>query len=393
MRKYDRLRHFVRDRIPDVPIVRKYISDKMEKAVLATLIPDADVVYGEQSLQNKAEILSKYQHKLGSHLARTESDLEESVKTCVRYQGMNESELDAIRLDMRFCRIAYGYLPGEYVAFSLEKRDIEERRSYVSDQQRRIFRYKMNDILAANIFIDKSRTFKKYGEYYHRRVIAIKNPQDFGRFRDFVSKHEEFVLKNALDSLGKGVSLVKRADMGDEREFFNSCIRKGIHVLEERIQQSPELSAFNETSVNTVRVITVKTKKGIVVPYCILRMGRKGAFVDNSGNGGVIACIDYATGKLKTDGYDEKGNIYLAHPDTGTPFKGAQLPEWDKLQALSEEVAVKTKKINMVGWDFAHTPDGWVIVEGNDSPHIIAQQMILGGLKETMDKLLGDMNT
>ncbi len=391
MRKYDKLRHFVRDRIPDIPFVRKLIADKMEKAVLATLIPEKDVIYGEQSPQNKGIILSKYQSRLGGFLSKTEDELEEAVKTCVRYQSLSADELDSIRTDMRFCRIAYGFLPGEYVAFSLERKGMEERKSYVSDQQRRMYRYKMNDILAANIFIDKSKTYIKYKDYYHRTVISISKPQDFSRFQQFVSTHEEFVLKNALDSLGKGVSLVKRAEMGDERAFFNACIHKGIHVLEDRIQQSKALSAFNETSVNTVRVITAKTQKGIIVPYCILRMGRKGAFVDNSGNGGIIACIDYATGKLKTDGYDEKGNIYLAHPDTGTTYKGAQLPEWEKLQALSEEVANKTEKINFVGWDFAHTEDGWVMVEGNDSPHIIAQQMILGGLQQTMKDLLKEM--
>ncbi len=388
MRKYDRLRHFVRDRIPDVPAVRKLISDRMEKAVLATLIPEEDVVFGEQSIRNKEEILAKYQNKLGKHIAKTDKDLEEAVRTCVRYQGMAPEELDRIRTDMRFCRIAYGYLPGEYVAFSLERRGMEERRSYVSDQQRRMYRYKMNDILAANIFIDKSKTYDKYKQYYHRNVITIKRPGDYARFHRFVGEHEEFVLKNALDSLGKGVSLVKKSEMGDEREFFNTCIRKGIHVLEDRIQQGAALSAFNDTSVNTVRVITVKTKKGVVVPYCILRMGRKGAFIDNSGNGGVISCIDYETGKLKTDGYDEKGNIYPAHPDSGTPFMGTRLPEWDELQALSTELALKTEKINMIGWDFAYAQDGWVMVEGNDSPHIIAQQMILGGLKKTMDELL-----
>lgn len=391
MRKYARLRYFVRNQLPDVPFVRKLISDKMEKAVLATLIPEEDVRYGEESLHNKETILSKYQGKLGAFLSKTEDELEEAVKTCVRYQSLSADELDAIRTDMRFCRIAYGFLPGEYAAFSLERRGMEERKSYVSDQQRRIYRYKMNDILAANIFIDKSKTYAKYKKYFHRNVIAIRIPQDFGRFHQFVSTHEEFVLKNALDSLGKGVSLVKRAEMGDERAFFNACIHKGIHVLEERIRQSNALSAFNETSVNTVRVITVKTKKGIVVPYCILRMGRKGAFVDNSGNGGLIACIDYATGKLKTDGYDEKGLICPAHPDTGTVFKGAQLPEWDKLQALSEEAANQSEKINFVGWDFAHTENGWVMVEGNDSPHIIAQQMILGGLQQTMKQLLKEM--
>ena len=67
---------------------------------------------------------------------------------------------------------------------------------------------------------------------------------------------------------------------------------------------------------------------------------------------------------------------------------GTRLPEWDKLQALSTELALKTEKINMIGWDFAYAQDGWVMVEGNDSPHIIAQQMILGGLKKTMDELL-----
>lgn len=391
MRKYSRLRYFVRDRIPDVPIVRKYLSDKMEKAVLATLIPEEDVAFGEQSPRNKEQILARYHARLGGHIAKTENELEEALQTCVRYHGLDEGEREIIRTDMRFSRIAYGFLPGEYVAFGLEHKGMNERRAYVSDQQRRVYRYKMNDILAANVFIDKSKTYEKYRAYYHRQVIAIRRARDFERFRQFVGGHEEFVLKNALDSLGKGVRLVRRADMGDERAFFNACIRKGIHVLEERIEQSSALSAFNDSSVNTVRVITVKTALGIAVPYCILRMGRAGAFVDNSGNGGVIACVDYATGRLQTDGYDEKGNIYLSHPDTGAPFNGTQLPAWDELQVLCEEVAMKTEKINMVGWDFAHTEDGWVVVEGNDSPHIIAQQMILGGLKEVMDRLLKEM--
>ena len=112
MRKFDKLRYFVRDRLPDVPFVRKLISDKMEKAVLATLIPDEDVLYGEQSHQNKGIILSKYHSKLDGFLSKTEDELEEAVKTCVRYQSLSADELDAIRNDMRFCRIAYGFVVG-----------------------------------------------------------------------------------------------------------------------------------------------------------------------------------------------------------------------------------------------------------------------------------------
>lgn len=392
MRKYARIRKFVRDLIPDIPVVRYYLSAKMEKRVRDTLISEADVIWGEQNSANKKEILAKYREKLGNHIGKIQKQIEEALATGIKYQGLSNDELENIKRDMQFCYIAYGFLPGEYEAFGLENKGIEERKTYVADQQRRIYRYKMNDILAANLFIDKGKTYEIYKPYFHRSVISISKPSDFDKFHRFVNEHDEFVLKNAIDSLGKGVSLVKSSEIEDERAFFQACIRKGTHVLEERIVQSEFMAAFNESSVNTVRAISFVTKNDIVVPYCILRMGRAGSFVDNGGNGGVIACIDYETGRIITDGYDECGNVYQAHPDTGTVFQGYQLPDWAALKTMCTEVALKVSKFKMIGWDFAHTADGWVMVEGNDSPHLIGQQMILGGLKETMDDLLKKMD-
>ena len=68
-----------------------------------------------------------------------------------------------------------------------------------------------------------------------------------------------------------------------------------------------------------------------------------------------------------------------------------QMPQWEELKKLCKDVALQTSKIRMIGWDFAHTDKGWVVVEGNDSPHIIAQQMILGGFKDVMEEMVKEM--
>lgn len=389
MRKYDRIRKVVRDMLPDIPIVRKYLTTKLENSIKATLIPEEDVVWGE--LNGKKEILDKYIPTLGKHICKIEDQIEQALKSGVHYQELDEKELSEIRMDMCFCRIAYGFLPGEYKAFRLENKNLDRRKTYVSDQQRRLYRCKMNNILAANLFLDKSRTYKKYEQYYKRDVVSISKLSEFDKFQKFVESHEKFVLKNAIDSLGKGVRLVNINEIKSKKEFFYNCIKKGTHVLEELIVQSKYMSAFNVTSVNTVRAITFNTKKGIVVPYCILRMGREGSFVDNGGNDGIIACINYSSGEIITDGFDEKGNIYRKHPDTGATYIGYQLPEWENLKTMCTEVALHSNKIKMIGWDFAHTENGWVLVEGNESPHIIGQQMILGGMKKEMEELIKEM--
>ena len=175
--------------------------------------------------------------------------------------------------------------------------------------------------------------------------------------------------------------------------LFQSIVNSGRHILEERLIQTTELSAFNESSVNTIRAITFNTKHGIRVPYCTIRTGKPGAFVDNGGAGGIQACIDFQTGRIITDGFDESGNEYVSHPSSGTVFKGYQLPDWKQLQSLLTNIALKVPLIRFIGWDLAHTKDGWTIVEGNENCYIIAQQMIRDkGMKREFEKLMDDMD-
>lgn len=393
MRRFDKIRVLVRDVIPDIPVISNILSTQLAKRIESTLISGEEVRIGEFDVGKKREIVRKYQKKKGRVFENIDQQIESVISTGNGYKELNKEEANEIRTDMRFCYIAYGFLPGEYGAFGLESKGYEERKSFISDKERRMYRCKVNDILAANMFLDKGRTYDNYKEYYHRIVISISNPFHYKRFASFIDSHSEFVLKNAIDSLGKSVWLIKSLDIVDKKKFFYHYIKKGKFILEERIIQSKYMAVLNESSVNTVRPISYSTKNGIVVPYCILRVGRKGSFVDNGGSGGIIACIDFDSGVVITDGYDESGNIFEAHPDSGTVFKGYKLPEHESLKAICIECAAKSKKIKLIGWDFAHTKDGWIIVEGNENPHIIGQQMIMGGMKEVIESVIKEMDT
>ena len=66
-------------------------------------------------------------------------------------------------------------------------------------------------------------------------------------------------------------------------------------------------------------------KGDIVTHYTpFILSGRKGNFVNNGAQGGLFASINVADGRIATDAYDENGNRYECHPDSGTPFCGEQ---------------------------------------------------------------------
>jgi len=96
-----------------------------------------------------------------------------------------------------------------------------------------------------------------------------------------------------------------------------------------------------------------------------LRMGRHGSIVDNGGSGGIFAVVDEMSGSLTTCGVDEFGHVFERHPDSMHLIKGWQVPRWKELLKTAEEVHRTVPNYPYVGWDFALTKTGWVLIEGN----------------------------
>ena len=88
----------------------------------------------------------------------------------------------------------------------------------------------------------------------------------------------------------------------------------------------------------------------------------------DSGQGGVICRVDEKTGKICSVATDDYFNVYETHPDTGIRFEGYQLPMVQEAVAFARKAALVVPQICHVGWDVAVTPDGPVLIEGNDYP-------------------------
>lgn len=378
---------------PDWPVFRRLASRIKIEMIYKTALSEADVLKGESSDAEKQKVVEKCKEKWPTAVNRINKEID-SVLQFIPFCKLKKDDLNIVREDMIFKYFAYGFQPNEYFSFRLDKKTSEQTKEFISGRLRMKFRCQMNNILQAYIFNDKAKTYELFKEYYHREVVTIEKSDDFEKFKKFVERYPAFVKKQVYLAQGQSVDLVNINEIEQsEKDYFDSLIYIGKHILEEKIVQTPDMAKFNKSSVNTVRAITFNTKHGFKVPYCMIRTGKDGAFVDNSGAGGVQAEVDFETGKVVSDGFDELGGKYVTHPTSGTVFKGVELPDWDQLKRLIFSSATKIPQIKFIGWDLAHTKDGWVIVEGNENCYVIALQQIRdAGMRRIFERLMADMD-
>ena len=376
---------------PNISILRKGVSKLRVCCLKGRLLPDSVLQNAEADKSMKSKIVREFLKKGNPRCLRVESLAELIVKS--HYAGLSEEEQKDIFDDVIFCFIAYGFEPDEYFFFYLKDKGMEERKSYVSDVDRNIYLMQMNDICQGEVFMNKSKTYQFFQKYYKRDAVAINRHSNYDAFQSFVQKHPVFVKKRVDLSKGDGIEAVDIKNIGmPMREYFDRLRISNDYQLEEKINQSKIMEALNESSVNTIRCNAFVTRHGVRVPFAFLKVGRKGAFVDNGGKGGILVGIDEKAGILNTDGMDESGIQYAMHPDNGIKFKGYRMPDWEGCLKLCKEITPMVKGVKAIGWDLAHTDCGWVIVEGNLFSQFIGPQMTKQrGMKKEWLAVMGDM--
>lgn len=157
------------------------------------------------------------------------------------------------------------------------------------------------------------------------------------------------------------------------------------YIFQDVIQQHESLNKINDSSVNTIRITTVRGASGkINILNSFLRLGStKDSFVDNVKTGGLAVGID-DSGLLRKYGFYDVpfGTKVEKHPINNTVFEGYQLPYWDEVKDLVEKAHKQFYYVQSIGWDVAITPNGPILIEGNDNWGSIPSQIVEGGLKE-----------
>lgn len=381
----------MRSRYPEMFGIRKVLQRIKVKRLYRYLLSEQEIRFCEENPLKKKEIIIPYLSRWEKYLKSTVLEMEDIFENAPMYK--NRLDKESIATDMIFCRLAYGFIPSEYVCFEFENKTPSERKEYISDIDMNVFGYSVNNIKVLQNILDKGDSYRMFCDCFKRDVLVIENATDYASFHKFIKKHPVFVKKKVFSSMGHGIELVDiKGIQIPEKEYFKGLICSGKYLLEECVSQSPEMAKYNQSSVNTVRCITFRTNRGIEVPWCFMRTGRDGAFVDNGGSGGLVIGIDAETGVVNTNGYDEYNNLYQRHPDTGVAFMGSKIPEWDKLINLCTEAAGKVDGIGYLSWDLAFAKEGWDVIEVNEVGQFIGPQMTMKrGIKSELWEYLSRM--
>ena len=273
--------------------------------------------------------------------------------------------LEALKKDIKKSYIKYLVKPIEYFLFGFEHKTTNQRKEYLTDIQKDAYCEKYDGIANFNELNDKFLFYRKMKKFYHRDACLIAEPSDKPLFLSFVTKHSSFIAKPNIGSFGQNTKIINTLDARIADDIFNDLLDAGSWIVEEIVHQVPEMAKFNCSSVNSVRVPTFMFHGEVVVYGTFMRTGRGGSVVDNAGQGGIFFRIDEKTGVSISDGYTEEGRRYKAHPESEVEFKGFQVPKWDEVLSLAMECHRTLPEHKYVGWDFALTENGWVLIEGN----------------------------
>lgn len=138
--------------------------------------------------------------------------------------------------------------------------------------------------------------------------------------------------------------------------------------IQERLRQHEKMNQLNETSVNTLRILTYRSDMEILVIYSVVRIGRKGQVIDNQSAGGISTIIgeDGKLGNTAFGGFCENG---IGKTDSGVVLEGFEIPSYHKAIEAVKRLHFQLPFFNFIGWDVAIDEVGDpVVIEWNACP-------------------------
>lgn len=205
------------------------------------------------------------------------------------------------------------------------------------------FEYIMNDI-------KKAKDVVKYINGF--LLDANNNLISFSDLEYILKNHQQLIIKPIDGEKGYGIkkiyldndyfSVIKEIKKRMENEEF---------IIQEIIEQSPQLNSLNESSVNTIRILSLLMKDRVEILSAIVRVGSKGLEVDNYSQGGDCRPIDIKSHRLK--GYMMKGDRFFNQDSEGKEIGEPEILGFDKVIETVKKIHPRVPHLRWVGWDFA----------------------------------------
>lgn len=268
--------------------------------------------------------------------------------------------------DMQRCAVNYGAGYMDYDLFEMYDLTPEQRDTYITRGRNNELIRKYNDMSYGHCLRNKGEFNTTFGEFLQRDWVLVSDQE---KTMAFLEKHDVFMAKPLNGTCGRGIEKISVSQRGGAQKVYEELTASGDEwLLEEVIRQHPAVSAIYPDAINTLRVVTIH-KDGVTHIICTyFRIGNKGRHVDNFNSGGMVAPVDEKTGVVMDRAIDKEKTLYAVHPQTGTAIQGFRFPDWEQALDMCCRAAEQIPQLGYLGWDVAFTPDGPVLVEGNEFP-------------------------
>lgn len=312
-------------------------------------------------------------------------------KTAKEVSKITKRNFFIIFMDIVKCGSKYmaGYV--DYKVFKMYNLNDEQRKTYITRGINNRYVEYLNDKETMKKNGNKLYFNKNHSKYLKRDWICLEDVT-LEEFKNFALRHKTFIVKPIDESCGHGVEKITINNDTDYSEMYSNLKHNNQILIEECIVQHKDMSQLNLTSVNTIRVVTLKKEDGsVVVLFVGLRMGNKGKSVDNFNNDGLFTVVS-DDGVVRKPAVDKKGNVYYNHPATGTKIVGFKIPNFDKVLSVAKECAKEIEGLRYIGFDVVVTSNDALILEANPFPgHDLYQSEVhlesdKKGLREKFDK-------
>ena len=277
----------------------------------------------------------------------------------------------------------------EYYRLSEEERNTFVSRSNMQKMYRRLVNKEVRELMH-----NKEKFLDTFSSYIHRRWLRLSENTNSCATKEQLKELIESVdciVKPISGSLGCGIRKIYAGSIENIDLMYQQLCKEDV-LVEECLRACDEIQALNPDSLNTIRIVTISKAPKVVVFGAFIRMGRKGAIVDNAHAGGIFAQINVDSGVIESCGITTNGDSYDVHPDSGIKLVGFKIPHWEEIKKQCTEAALVIDNLHFSGWDVCVRHDGKIeFIEGNHAPDFdVMQSPLKIGVKERLNNITTD---
>ena len=232
-----------------------------------------------------------------------------------------------------------------------------------------------NDWEKATLYDNKCMYGKYFSNVRMPKTILLKmNNMFFNADYELITKEQaeallvkenEIFIKVATESDGgRGVFCLTGDEIKGKALSIISSLDSDV-IVQESIKQHPRMALINDSSVNSIRVLSLLRDNEVKVYSCVVRMGMKGCRVDNVSSGAISCGVD-SNGRLRKYAYGCYGGRTEIHPTSHLLFEGFEIPGYNKVIETTKKLHCQMPYFRLISWDYSiNEQEEPVLIEAN----------------------------